>query len=166
MKQLNTSIKIHEVKYQKNSLSYSSFGFLDINYFGNEISNKNEISVIVDITKEFEAFNINLNVDFSYESECSKCLSKENKLDNVKFNKSFSVSTDNDYDINFNNESIDILPIISEIIISKMDFKNICKKDCKGLCNICGKDQNNYICSHKEKNIKESPFSSLSELDL
>ena len=68
MNQLNTSIKIDEVKYQKDSLNYSSFGYLEIKYFGNEISNKNEISMIVDITKELEAFNINLNVDFSYET--------------------------------------------------------------------------------------------------
>ena len=51
-------------------------------------------------------------------------------------------------------------------IISKMEFTNICKKDCKGLCSLCGKNQNKYVCSHDEKNIKESPFSSLSELDL
>ena len=47
-----------------------------------------------------------------------------------------------------------------------MEFDDKCKKDCKGLCYTCGKDQNEYKCTHKEKNLKESPFSSLSELDL
>ena len=82
------------------------------------------------------------------------------------FNKNLSTNSENDYDIDINNEIIDVLSIVSEAIISKMEFTNICKKDCKGLCSLCGKNQNKYVCSHDEKNIKESPFSSLSELDL
>ncbi len=166
MKQLNTLIEINEIKHQKNILNYSSNGYLDIKYFGNEINNKNLISLNAVITKELASFNIQVELDFSYENECSRCLVKKNKKDNAGFKKSFSISSNNDYDINFHKESIDVLPIISEIIIDKMEFNNICKIDCKGLCYICGKNQNNNKCSHKEKNIKESPFSSLSELDL
>ena len=166
MEQLNTLIEISKIKYQKNNLIHESNGYLDIKYFGNEISNKNEINLNVEVTKEIESFNINLNVKFNYTNECSRCLNKINKEDFAAFNKNFSLTTNNDYDINFNNDSISLLPIVSEVIIAKMEFDNKCKKDCKGLCYICGKDQNKYICSHDEKNIKESPFSSLSELDL
>jgi len=166
MEQLNTLIQISEIKYQKNNLIHESNGYLDIKYFGNEISNKNEINLNVEVIKEIESFNVNLNVKFTYTNECSRCLNKINKEDIAAFNKSFSLTSNNDYDINFNNDSISLLPIVSEIIIAKMEFDNKCKKDCKGLCYICGKNQNKYLCSHEEKNIKESPFSSLSELDL
>ena len=166
MEQLNTSIQINEIKYQKNDLKYSSSGYLDIKYFGNQLNKTNEINLNTTITKEIEAFNIDLKLKFTYLNECSRCLNKKNKEDNAEFRKSFSLSTNNDYDIDFNNDSINLLPIVSEIIISKMELDNLCKKDCKGLCYMCGKDQNEYICSHSEKNIKESPFSSLSELDL
>ena len=166
MEQLNTSIQINEIKYQKNDLKHSSSGYLDIKYFGNQLNKTNEINLNTTITKEIEAFNIDLKLKFTYLNECSRCLNKKNKEDNAEFSKSFSLSTNNDYDIDFNNESINLLPIVSEIIISKMELDNLCKKDCKGLCYMCGKDQNEYICSHSEKNTKESPFSSLSELDL
>ena len=129
MEQLNTLIKINEIKHQKNNLKFKSSGYLDIKYFGNE-TNKN------------------------------------NKQDTGTFNNNFSTILENDYDIDINSENIDVLSIVSEVIISKMDLTNICKKDCKGLCYLCGKNQNKHICSHEEKNIKESPFSSLSELDL
>ena len=166
MKQLNTLIQINEIKYITNSLLHEVNGYLEIKYFGNEINNKNEIILKATVTKEIEAFEVNLEIKFTYTNECSRCLTKNNKKDHAEFNKSFSLASNNDYDINFDKDSIDLLPIVSEIIISKMEFDDKCKKDCKGLCYICGKDQNKYICSHDEKNIKESPFSSLSELDL
>ena len=120
----------------------------------------------VEITKEIESLNLDLNLNFTYVSECSRCLDRNNKDDSASFNKNLSTNSENDYDIDINNEIIDVLSIVSEAIISKMEFTNICKKDCKGLCSLCGKNQNKYVCSHDEKNIKESPFSSLSELDL
>ena len=166
MEQLNTFIQTNELKHQKNNVIHESKGYLEIKYFGNEINNKNEINLNAKVTKEIESFNVNLEVKFTYTNECSRCLNKKNKQDIAEFNKSFSLAFNNDYEINFNNESINILPIVSEIIISKMEFDDKCKKDCKGLCYICGKDQNEHKCTHKEKNLKESPFSSLSELDL
>ena len=126
----------------------------------------NEINLTVEIIKEIESLNINMNLNFTYVSECSRCLSKSNKQDTGTFHNNFSTISENDYDIDINSENIDVLSIVSEVIISKMDLTNICKKDCKGLCYLCGKNQNKHICSHEEKNIKESPFSSLSELDL
>ncbi len=166
MKQLNTLIQINEIKYITNSLLHEANGYLEIKYFGNEINNKNEIILQATVTKGIEAFEVNLEIKFTYTNECSRCLTKNNKKDQAEFNKSFSLASNNDYDINFDKDSIDLLPIVSEIIISKMEFDDKCKKDCKGLCYICGKDQNEHKCTHKEKNLKESPFSSLSELDL
>jgi len=166
MEQLNTLIQINEIKYITNNLIHQSNGYLEIKYFGNEINNENEIFLNAKVTKEIEAFEVNLEIKFIYTNECSRCLTKNNKEDQAEFNKSFSLASNNDYDINFNNDSIDVLPIVSEIIIAKMEFDDKCKKDCKGLCYICGKDQNGYKCTHEEKNLKESPFSSLSELDL
>ena len=166
MEQLNTQIKINDIKRQNNNLIFKSCGYLDIKYFGNEINNKNEIDLTVEITKEIESLNLDLNLNFTYVSECSRCLDRNNKDDSASFNKNLSTTSENDYDIDINSEIIDVLSIVSEAIISKMEFTNICKKDCKGLCSLCGKNQNKYVCSHDEKNIKESPFSSLSELDL
>ena len=60
----------------------------------------------------------------------------------------------------------DLSPFISEIIIEKMDINFVCSQKCKGLCSFCGINKNNLSCNHNEKNSKESPFSSLSQLDL
>ena len=124
MEQLNTLIELNEIKYQNNNLKFKSCGYLDIKYFGNETNKENEIDLTVEITKEIESLNLNLNLNFSYFSECSRCLNIKNKQDKASFNKNLSTSSENDYDIDINNETIDVLSIVSEVIISKMNLTN------------------------------------------
>ena len=81
MKQLNTLIQINEIKYITNSLLHEANGYLEIKYFGNEINNKNEIILKATVTKEIEAFEVNLEIKFTYTNECSRCLTKNNKED-------------------------------------------------------------------------------------
>ena len=57
-------------------------------------------------------------------------------------------------------------PFTAEINIEKMDINFVCSQKCNGLCSFCGINKNNLSCNHNEKNSKESPFSSLSQLDL
>ena len=53
-----------------------------------------------------------------------------------------------------------------EEIMDNLDILYICSNKCKGLCCICGNNMNKIKCNCEEKNLKESPFSSLSQLDL
>ena len=99
MEQLNTQIKINDIRLQNNNLKFKSCGYLDIKYFGNEINNKNEIDLTVEITKEIESLNLDLNLNFTYVSECSRCLDRNNKDDSASFNKNLSTNSENDYDI-------------------------------------------------------------------
>ena len=106
MEQLNTLIKINEIKHQKNNLKFKSSGYLDIKYFGNETNKNNEINLTVEIIKEIESLNININLNFTYVSECSRCLSRSNKQDTGTFHNNFSTISENDYDIDINSENI------------------------------------------------------------
>ena len=68
--------------------------------------------------------------------------------------------------IQLSKEYKDLEPIISELIIDKMQNNFICDIKCKGLCAYCGNNLTKKACNCEEKNLKESPFSSLSQLDL
>ena len=52
------------------------------------------------------------------------------------------------------------------MIIDKMQNNFVCSNECKGLCTYCGINLTKKTCNCEEKNLKESPFSSLSQLDL
>ena len=109
---------------------------------------------------------IELNIYFTVDSECSRCLKISTNDKETLIKEKIYLKNENDYDIDFKEETIDVHPIISEKIIDNISLINLCKIDCNGLCVICGLEQNTTVCKHEEKNLKESPFSSLSELDL
>ena len=166
MEQLSTVVNINKLKHSNNSLKHESEGYINIIFSGNKTSESHRTILKTELIKENDYIHFDINVQFIFDSECSRCIKIEQINKKAKFNKKLSFHSLSDYEIDFNSENIDLLPIISEIIIKKMNFTYLCKKDCKGLCSLCGKNQNDYTCNHQEKNIKESPFSSLSELDL
>ena len=55
---------------------------------------------------------------------------------------------------------------LSNYVCSPMQNNFICDIKCKGLCAYCGNNLTKKACNCEEKNLKESPFSSLSQLDL
>ena len=118
------------------------------------------------VTRDGDYVLIELIINFKINSECSRCLKISKQEKEAYIDEKLYIKKDNDYDINFKEENIDIQPIISEKIIDSISLITLCMKDCNGLCVVCGKEQNSSVCKHIEKNLKESPFSSLSELDL
>jgi len=166
MEQLSTVLNINKLKHSNNSLKHESEGYINIIFSGNKTSENEKTILKTELIKENDYIHFDINVQFSFDSECSRCLKIQQVNKKTKFNKKLGIHLLKDYEIDFNSENIDLLPIISEIIIEKMKFTDLCKQECKGLCSLCGKNQNDYTCNHQEKNIKESPFSSLSELDL
>jgi uncharacterized protein len=48
---------------------------------------------------------------------------------------------------------IDLAPIIREEMLVAVPIRPLCKVNCKGLCPICGEDQNGVTCNHQEDDI-------------
>lgn len=46
---------------------------------------------------------------------------------------------------------IDLSPLFREYLILAMPIKRLCKKDCKGLCVICGANLNLTTCEHHQQ---------------
>ncbi len=63
----------------------------------------------------------------------------------------------------FENSWIDFAGILREEIFLSVPYKKLCKKDCKGLCPVCGKNLNKSTCGCEVKK-KESPFAVLKEI--
>lgn len=45
---------------------------------------------------------------------------------------------------------IDISPLVREYMILELPIKPLCKIDCKGLCPVCGENQNLVTCRHED----------------
>lgn len=76
-------------------------------------------------------------------SRCTKAFSYE-----VKVHIEEEISNTDDCEIiSTNTENIDIYEIIENSILLELPVKRLCKEDCKGLCQTCGKDLNLGQCS-------------------
>ncbi|MDA7850604.1 YceD family protein [Acidimicrobiaceae bacterium] len=166
MSQLNTIFNLDKVLNTNSDLNIDEKGLLNIKYSGTASSNNSNALMTGFITRDGDYVLIELSIYFTVDSECSRCLKISTKDKNTVIKEKIYLKSENDYDIDFKGESIDVQPIISEKIIDSMSLINLCKIDCNGLCVVCGVEQNSTVCKHEEKNLKESPFSSLSELDL
>jgi len=77
-----------------------------------------------------------------------------------KFVEDYNVKDDEDYVIN--HMTIDIEKPVIDNFFQTLPTKIKCKKDCKGLCSICGKNKNFYSCNceeiENEQQQLENPF--------
>jgi uncharacterized protein len=166
MSQLNTIFSLDKVLNTNSDLNIEEKGTLNIKYSGTVSSKESDAIMTGLVTRDGDYVSIELMVKFQINSECSRCLKISKQEKEAYIDEKLYIKKDNDFDINFKDENIDLQPIISEKIIDNISLITLCMKDCNGLCVVCGKEQNSSVCQHREKNLKESPFSSLSELDL
>lgn len=54
--------------------------------------------------------------------------------------------------------------VVREALLLEMPMRIVCSEQCKGLCPICGANQNIQRCTCQEGGKRQNPFSALSEL--
>tara|TARA_B100000676_G_C18083227_1_gene852890 strand:+ start:3992 stop:4489 length:498 start_codon:yes stop_codon:yes gene_type:complete len=163
---LNTIIKSTDLISSKDKVIFNSLGNFVINYGNNFIDEDEEIKLQAEVELVDNIISLLIDINFSYKRHCGRCLKVSSFKDSNTFMTRLNIKEDNDYEINFEDDYYDLSPFISESIIEKMDINFICDIKCRGLCSSCGANLNKLTCNCSEKNIKESPFSSLSQLDL
>ena len=91
------------------------------------------------VEKITNAVTVRLTAEASMRSSCGRCLEDFN----IDFRKDINLS----YPVSKNELSIDLDPDIREEMIIDYPIKPLCRNDCKGLCQKCGKNLNEGGCS-------------------
>ena len=106
-----------------------------------------------------DGFNFSGEINAKPNYECVRCL--KHMIENLSFNFDFLLSikksliTKQEIDVVYlprGSDTIYLNEIFADMIELKRPMNPICNKKCKGLCPICGIDQNKAICSCKQKN--------------
>ena len=163
---LNTKVKSKDLIMLKDTKVIERKGYILINYGNNFIDDNDEITLFSELELENGLLAIAIKIEFSYKRSCVRCLNLSSNNETNELSSKINIYEENDFEINHNDEYFDLEPIISEMIIDKMQNNFICNVECKGLCTNCGINLTKKSCNCEEKNLKESPFSSLSQLDL
>lgn len=75
---------------------------------------------------------------------------------------------DDEFEILAADKVIDLEPLIEAAILLEIPLMPLCSEDCKGLCYVCGQNQNENDCScaKDEDSVRDNPFSVLKNISL
>lgn len=92
---------------------------------------------------------LDFSVNFSMKLNCDRCLSEFDRDFNFDFKHNLvrSLNTDNDDYIVCPENKLDLNELAISNLLLQLPSKILCKEDCKGLCCICGNDNNISKCS-------------------
>lgn len=114
-------------------------------------------TLAVDCTLETEA-----------EFDCDRCGAPVTIKFKIPVAETFFKDAPDEYSLTYDNEVIDLQPVIDERVILAMPSQVLCKSNCKGLCPVCGQNLNEGECKCNIDGGKEevnNPFSVLKNMN-
>jgi uncharacterized protein len=88
---------------------------------------------------------------------CARCIEPVSNVLEISFEKDIAssgeVSSENDDYIIIEDKKLDLLPCVEEEIMLEMPSRTLCKEDCRGLCQKCGKNLNEGDCDCDKKEV-------------
>lgn len=116
-----------------------------------------------------DSVSVNTELEFSCEFACDKCLAPTEMGFKIPVAETFYKERIDEDSLVYEDEQIDLQPIIAERVLLAMPSKVLCKKDCKGLCDKCGTNLNIAECKCNIDNREKedtSPFSVLKNMNI
>lgn len=98
--------------------------------------------------------------------ECVRCLTDFTQSMHWEFTELYAFKMENVTDSGLmmpEDAHIDLAPLMREYALLEVPINPLCRRDCKGLCLVCGENRNEVDCGHNNNN-GDSPFSELGEL--
>ena len=100
---------------------------------------------------------LSADVKVSYQTVCARCVEPVRSKLEISFEKDIAssgeVDDDNDDYIIIVDKKLDILAPVEEEIMLEMPSRTLCKEDCLGLCQKCGKNLNEGDCTCCKKEV-------------
>lgn len=100
--------------------------------------------------------SLTIRACFSYSRSCDRCSTDFTKEMDMLFEHKLAqtlVDDGNDDYIETPDFKLELDDIVISDILLSLPQKNLCKDDCKGLCQICGKNLNEGECSCDKREI-------------
>lgn len=153
----------------------------DVSWFPDqEVVRRGAPDAVVHLRRNGERVLVDGTLTVSLVFNCDRCLEEFVSPQQIAFQlvlepedgetvSGAQLETEYDYDpgkievLPFDGQLIDLGDLLYQQIILVVPQKNLCRADCRGLCEHCGVNLNNEQCSCLMEKV-ESPFSSLRQL--
>ena len=135
----------------------------ELDVISEELSFDGNIHIVCKIDKDADIIRIRGEVQLSMIMECARCLAKfieaikgefELVVQKLRKSESLPLYTEDKIDdeetrliyLEYGKKTIDITNYVRDALILSIPLKTLCKKDCKGLCDVCGCNLNEGEC--------------------
>ena len=135
-------------KNRKKQISLS-FELEPFEFEGEEIRAIEKVCVEGVAISENDVIVINASIKTKLKLNCSRCLDAFIYPIDIDIEERFTKSKElqDDEELIFvEDDTLDIIQIVENCIISTLPIKRLCKEDCKGLCSQCGTNKNVKEC--------------------
>lgn len=107
------------------------------------------IAIKSEVVNRAGIVTLNFSTKFTMKLNCDRCLCEFDREFSYDFEHILvrKLNTDSDDYIECPEETLDLNELAISNIILQLPSKILCKQDCKGLCSICGNDNNISECS-------------------
>lgn len=141
-----------------------SMDFSSVNFGTSTFSTP--VSLLGKIENRSNIVKIHYTVQFTMKYLCDRCLSERTKdwkmcFEHVLVHRLYG-DDDDDY-ILVEGYMLDLEELVENDILLGLPTKLLCKEDCKGLCQFCGKDLNDGNCSCEKETVNPQ-FAALKKL--
>jgi uncharacterized protein len=115
-----------------------------------------ELSGSVRITRTAQGLLLHAMMHATTPSQCVRCLNDFTLPLEVDFTELYAFSRNGMSESGLllpEDAQIDLSPLVREYMLLAVPIQPLCMPDCKGLCPICGANQNENVCNHPEEEI-------------
>jgi uncharacterized protein len=153
-------MKINISKISKNEGNKENFDMIDNNQYELIFNNQN-FKTLPPLSVRGYAVNYEGKIEIEFEvfakvvMQCSRCIENFTADINISSNHIFvkeGSQSDEEQEF-YKGDEIDLTEIVLNEIAAELPMKPLCTTDCKGLCSVCGKNNNQTECDCKTEEI-------------
>lgn len=147
-------IEISDFLSNENEKFHEYNGSIQLEFDDSQIKLKEDPIYNLFISKFEDEIFLDLDIDYTYEKPCDRCLENSIKSEHVSYTAKVVRNLneeieDEEFDLIQYNEKkqIDLSQLIKELIILSIPMKTLCEDECKGICPKCGANLNLSECN-------------------
>lgn len=117
---------------------------------GTEDSFAQDVKIEVEVENTGRAFLVSGTISTVLNLNCARCLSTFPFSVNTDFHITMTESdkkVSDDEVLYYTGDEVDISDFIDEALVLALPMVPLCQKDCKGLCSVCGNNNNLSACN-------------------
>ena len=114
---------------------------------GSAVPEGSEVEADVTLESVAGAVSVVGSVSACWTGECRRCLSPASGTVRVQVLEHYTEGGDGSDTYPFIGEDVDLEPMVHDAVVLELPQAPLCSEDCKGLCLVCGANQNHESCS-------------------